>query len=170
MNYTESKQKLDVIRAKYMCAGDIIFRTAIQYVVELGQCTFRDEAWYEDQLNAIDDRHDSAEAVGKILFMTRDFEKAIFECAKELAQIEAYDLMIYIQKEIYLGCGKFGEPDYQRAMQIIRDCLCYMADRYGSYRIDEEETLGNFRNMGLKDEEIEYFGWGELFYYEEEEE
>lgn len=170
MNYTESKQKLDAIRAKYMCAGDIIFRTAIQYVVELGQYTFRDEAWYEDQLNEIDDRHDSAERIGKILFMTRDFEKAIFECAKELAQIEAYDLMIYIQKEIYLGSGEFGEPDYQRAMQIIRDCLCYMADRYGSYRMDEEETLGKFRNIGLKDEEIEYFGWGELFYYEEEEE
>lgn len=170
MNYTESKQILDEIRSKYSCTGDVIFRTAIQYVVEYGQCTFRDEAWCEEQLNEIDDRHDSAEAIGKILFMTRDFEKAIFNCAKRLAYIETYDLLIYISREIYLGGGEVGEPDYQRAMQIIRDCLCYMADYYGSYRLDEEEALGKFRNVGLNDEEIEYFGWGELLEYEEEEE
>jgi len=166
-NYTESKQKLDKIRAKYICKGDVIFRTAIQYVVECGQNAFRDEAWYEDQLNAIDDRHDAAEAVGKILFMTRSFEKAIFQCANELAHVETYDLLIYVSREIYLGGDGI---DYQRAMQIIRDCLCYIADCYGSYRLDEEETLAKFRNIDLTDEEIEYFGWGELLDCEEEEE
>lgn len=168
-NYVKSKQKLDEIRSKYMCAGDIILRTAIQMVVDYGRSNFNDDSWYNDAINGVDERHDTAEAEGKILFMTRSFEKAIFECAKELAQIESYDLLIYIQKEIYFGTGKVGEPDYQRAIEIIRDCLSYLADCYGSYRLDEEEALGKFRNIGLKDEEIEYFGWEELLYYEEEE-
>ncbi len=169
MNYTESKQKLDEIRSKYMCAGDVILRTAIQMVVDYGCSNFNDDSWYNGAINGVNERHDAAEAAGKILFMTRSFEKAIFECAKELAQIESYDLLIYIQKEIYFGTGKVGEPDYQRAIEIIRDCLSYLADCYGSYRLDEEEALGKFRNIGLKDEEIEYFGWEELLYYEEEE-
>lgn len=170
MNYTESQKKLDAIRNEYGCSGEVIFRTAIQMVVDYGRSNFNDDNWYDDAMNAVDERHDAAEASGKILFMTRTFEKAIFECAKKLAQIESYDLITYIQREIYLGNGEIGEPDYQRAMQIIRDCLCYLADCYGSYRLDEEETLGKFRNIGLKDEEIEYFGWSQLLDYEEDEE
>ena len=167
-NYVESKQKIDAIRSKYNCTGDVIFRTAIQYMTEYGQHNFLDEIWYEDLINDVDERHDLAEEHEKILFITRDFEKAILQCAKELAQIKVYDLLIYIQREVYLGGGKVGEPDYQRAMQIIRDCLCYTADCYGSYRLDEEEALGKFRNIGLSDEEIEYFGWSELLEADEE--
>ena len=167
MNYTESKQKIDAIRDKYGCKGEVIFRTAIQYVIEYGQHNFLDEIWYRDLINDIDDRHDIAEEHGKILFMTRDFEKAILECAKDLAQIKAYDFLRYIQKEVWLGGGKVGEPDYQKAMQIIRNCLCYTADRYGAYRLDEEETLEAFRCF-MDDEEIEHFGWGELLNAEEE--
>lgn len=168
-NYVESKKKLDEIRSKYMCAGDIIFRTAIQMVVEHGQNVFKDEAWFEDQMNAVDDRHDAAEAVGKILFMTRDFEKAICECAKDLAHIEVYDLLTYIKEEVFFGSGEIGKPDYQRALQIIRNCLYYVGDCYGAYRENVYETLQKFREMNLTDDEIEYFGWSYLFDVEEEE-
>ena len=168
MNYMESKQKLDAIRQKYGCSGEIILRTAIQMVVEYGQNAFKDPSWYENQLNAIYKKHEAAELSNQILFMTKNFEKKLMECAKELSEINAYDFLTYIQREIYLGNGEIGEPDYQRAMQIIRDCLCYLADCYGSYRLDKEETLGKFRNIGLKDEEICYFGWDELLDYEEE--
>ena len=78
-NYAESKNTIDKIRSKYGCKGEIIFRTAIQMVVEHGRNSFKDEIWFEDQMNFIDERHDSAESVGKFLFMTRDFEKAIYE-------------------------------------------------------------------------------------------
>ena len=168
MNYSESKQKLDAIRQKYGCSGEIIFRTAIQMVVEHGQNAFKDQSWYENQLNAIYKRHEAAELSNQILFMTKNFEKKLMECAKELAEIDAYDFLTYIQKEIYLGNGEIGAPDYQRAMQIVRDCLCYLADCYGSYKLDKIEALGKFRNIGLKDEEFYYFGWGELLDYEEE--
>lgn len=168
-NYAESKKALDKIRDKYGCKGDIIFRTAIQLLVDAGKCTILDPAWYQCEMDNIDARHDKAEAEGKFLFMTRDFEKAIYECAKDLCEIDTYDILRYIQKEIWLG-GEVGEPDYQRAMQIIRDCLCYTADRYGAYSMNCEETLYKFREMELTDDEIEYFGWEYLFDVEEEEE
>ena len=154
MNYTESKRKLDEIRSKYMCAGDVIFRTAIQYVVECGQITFKDETWYEDQMNAIDDRHDLAEAAGKILFYTRSFEKAIFECALELSRINTYDLLIYIQREIYLGGDGIS---YQRAIELLKDCVNFL----------DYDPLNQARDIGFDDDEIEALGFGYLLEDEE---
>lgn len=168
-NYAEPKSVIDKIRSKYGCKGEIIFRTAIQMLVEHGRNSFKDEIWFEDQMNFIDERHDSAESVGKFLFMTRDFEKSIMECAKELAQIEAYDILTYIQREVWL-CGEVGEPDYQRALQIIRNCLCYVDSEGGYYTSSPSITLEKFREMELSDDEIEYFGWEYLFDVEEEEE
>ena len=168
-NYKESKEKLNKIREKYSCKGDFIFRTAIQMVIENGQNSFKDENWFEDQIDFIDDRHDTAESIGKILLMTREFEKTSMECARELANINTYDLLIYIQREVWLGGGEIGEPDYQRSVQIIRNCLCYTADNYGAYPCESDITLNDFREMELTDEEIEYFGWGYLLDLEEEE-
>lgn len=159
-NYTESKQILDEIRNQYSCTGDVIFRTAIQCVVECGQFHFRDEVWVEEQLRKIDNNHDAAEAIGKILFMTRDFEKAIFECARELAEIAAYDLLIYISREIYLG----GEGlDYQRAVGLLKRCMEELADSD-----DYEYILNLFEDIGFHDDEIGQLGFGYLLEDEEE--
>lgn len=170
MNYTETKKQLDAIRSKYSCAGDIIFRTAIQYIVEHGQYNFRNEAWFNDCIVHVDKRHDLADSQGKILFMTRDFEKALLECARELADINAYDLLTYIQQEVWLNGSEVGKPDYKRAMQIIRNCLCYTSDCYGAYTEDCHETLEKFRQIDLTDDEIVYFGWEYLLDVEDEEE
>ena len=168
-NYAESKKQIDAVRDKYGCKGDIIFRTAIQLLVDAGKCTILDSAWWQCEMDDIDARHDKAEVEGKFLFMTRDFEKAIYECAKDLCEIDTYDILRYIQKEIWLG-GEVGEPDYQRAMQIIRDCLCYTASNFGAYPCESYVTLEDFRNMGLTDEEIEYFGWSYLLDLDEDDE
>ena len=165
-NYTESKQKLDTIRSKYMCAGDIIFRTAIQYVVELGQNTFRDEAWYEDQVNAVDERHDAAEAVGKILFMTRNFEKAIMSCASELAQIDTYDLLVYVQKEVFLNSNGV---DYRRAINLLGKCIEWIDETHASVR----EAYDTLMYVGFSDSDIEMLGFEyilDVVYPEEEDE
>ena len=139
-------------------------------LVEHGRNSFKDEIWFEDQMNFIDERHDSAESVGKFLLMTRDFEKAIINCARELAEIDTYDLLIYIQREVWLGGGEVEGPNYWRAIEIIRNCLCYAADNFGAYPCESDVTLEDFRNIGLTDEEIKYFGWSYLFDVEEEEE
>lgn len=154
-NYKESKQKLDTIRNKYGCKGEIIFRTAIQYIVEYGQHNFLDEVWYEELINDIDDRHDTAEKHGKWLFVTRDFEKAILKCAKDLAQIEPYDLLIYIQKEVWLGGNRIS---YQRAIELLQDCINSL----------DYDPLNQARDIGFEDDEIEELGYGYMFDEEEE--
>ena len=169
MSYIESKKNLDAIRQRYGCKGDIIFRTAIQYIVEHGQYNFRKESWFNSCMESVDKKHDLADKDGKILWISRDFEKALLECARDLAQIDAYDFMTYIQREVYLGGGENGEPDYHRALQIIRNCLCYIHDSYGAYSSDCYETLTKFREMELTDDEITYFGWEYLFDVEDEE-
>ena len=78
-------------------------------------------------------------------------------------------MLIYIQREVWLGSGMIGEPDYQRAIEIIRNCLCYTADCYGAYALDCKETFDKFREMSLTDDEIAYFGWEYLFDVEEDE-
>jgi len=169
MKYAGHKKMLDEIRQKYGCKGDIIFRTALQYIVEHGQLNFRNEKWFNSCIEQVDSKHDRADKDGKILWIGRDFEKALLECAREVAQIEPYDLLTYIQREVWLGGGEIGEPDYQRALQIIRNCLCYTADCYGVYNTSDEERLEKFREMDLSDEEIAYFGWEHLFDVENEE-
>ena len=169
MKYAEHKKKLDGIRQKYGCKGDLIFITALQYIVEYGNLNFRNEKWFNSCIENVDKKHDRADKDGKILWIGRDFEKAILECAREVAQIESYDLLTYIQREVWLGGGEVGEPDYQRAIEIIRNCLCYTSDCYGAYSEDCVETLRKFREMDLKDEEIVFFGWEYLFDVEEDE-
>lgn len=159
MNYVESRKKIETIRREYGCKGDVIFRVALQNMIDYGKCTLLDPGWYGPTIDEIEWRHDRAEADGKWLFMTREFEKAIIDCSVALCEIDTNHLLMYIQKEIWLG-GEIGEPDYQRAIEIIRNCMCYMADGYGAYRLDAA-ILEHFRNV-MSDTEIEYFGWGEL--------
>lgn len=166
MNYTESKQKLDEIRSRYMCAGDIIFRTAIQYVVEFGTNLFKEEEFFNDNMREIDNRHDRAEAEGKVLFMTRDFEKAIVKCGRELAQIEVYDLLVYIQREVFLSSNGI---DYRRMEKLLKQCITWFEETYA--------CLGDVYNMltdiGFNDSEIEMLGFEHILdvvYPDEEEE
>ena len=160
-NYAESKQQLDAIRDKYGCKGEIILRSAIQYIVEFGQRNFNDEQWFDIAMSGIDRRHDQAEAEGKILFITRDFEKAILECAKELAQINPYDFLIYTQREIYLGGDGIS---YQRAIDLLRGCLDYCGNN--TYEI--MYTLEMAQEMGFDETEIEELGYGYMLGEEEE--
>ena len=153
MNYTETKKQLDAIRSKYSCAGDIIFRTAIQYVVEHGQYNFRNESWFNDCITHVDKRHDLADSQGKILFMTRDFEKALLECARELANITAYNLLTYIQREVWLGGDGIS---YQRAIELCKNAIGWMADDV----YDTGEFINDIRDMDFSDDEIDELGFG----------
>ena len=152
-NYAESKKKLDAIRDKYGCKGEVIFRTAIQYIVECGQHNFKDEAWFDELMNDVDERHDLAEANGEFLLITRDFEKAILECAKELAQIEPYDFLIYVQREIYLGGGGIS---YQRAIELLIACI---ESIYENHSEDSWYALEDLRGCDFSNDELEELGY-----------
>lgn len=154
-NYAESKKQLDTIRDKYGCKGEVIFRAAIQYVIEFGQRNFKDEVWFDELVNDVDERHNLAEANGEILFVTRDFEKAIFECAKELAQIELYDFLIYIQREIYLGGNGIS---YQRTIKLLHKCMDWIDETH----MTGADCYDTLQYLDFTDNEIKELGYGYL--------
>lgn len=162
MTYSETKNKLDSIREEYGCKGEIIFRSAIQCVVECGQQTFQDPIWVKQQLDNIDVNHDEADKEGKILFISRDFEKAVLECARELAQIDVHDLLAYIQKEVWLGDNGIN---YQRAIELIECCVEWIG--YNSTDID---TYNDLIAIGFDSVELEELGYKYLLDAAEEDE
>lgn len=153
--YVESKKTLDKIRENFGCKGGIIFRTAIQEIISRGQTAFLDDGVYKDMLDDIDANHDYAEAKGKILFITRDFEKAIVKCARELAAINTYDLIIYMQKEVYWSDE--GGIDYGRLYQITGDVMEWMVS--GSSDSGEDYKIFN-EHCSIDDDELEELGFG----------
>lgn len=155
MSYKESKMTLNKIRDDYACKGEIIFKSALQYVVECGHHLLQDSLWVQTQLSSINANHDEAEREGKRLFITRDFEKAIVECAAEIAKVPTMDMLQYVQKEVWLS----GEGiDYQRAIELLKDCLEWFTDDTLNERI-----LENLNLLGFRDDEIEELGYGWLF-------
>lgn len=99
-NYIESKKALDKIAAKYSYTGNLVMKVALQYLLEDGQKAFQNEETFAEKIKQVNDYHDERKANGKITFTTRSLDMAFLNCAKELAEIPAYDLLIYIQKEI----------------------------------------------------------------------
>lgn len=162
-NYAENKKTLDEIKSKYNCAGDVIFRTATQYVVEYGKVMFEDAQWVQSQFDQIDAKHNTAEAEGKNLWIGREFEKACVECAAEIAKVNTYDLLIYIQKEMYWSDE--GGLDYQRAIELLKKCIYDIEERENC---EDKLLLQALDNIGFFDSEIEELGFGYLFNTEEE--
>lgn len=161
MSYKISKAMLGKIRDDYGCKGEIIFRSALQYVVECGYHLLQDPLWVQKQLNNIDVNHDEAEKEGKRLFITRDFEKAIIECATEIAKVPSMDLLQYVQKEVWLS----GEGmDYQTAIVLLKRCMKWLDEDIALVG----DTLEAFYQIGFNDNDIEELGYGWLFEEEEE--
>ena len=162
-NYKETKKTLDKIRSEYGCKGDVIFRTAIQYVVDCGQQNFQDADWVKEQLDIVDKKHDAFDRENKTLFVSREFEKAIIECAAEIAKVNTYDLLVYIQREVWLAGDGIS---YQRAIKLLKICMCEI-EQYTDCQ--NELTYESFDNVGFTDDEIAELGFGYLVEYEEEE-
>lgn len=154
-NYAESKKALDKIRSEYGCKGEVLFRTALQQVVECGTSDILDDWSYAHMVEEVNERHDEAEAEGKNLWVARDFELAILECAREIAKVNIYDLLVYVQKEVLLSCE--GGIDYKRAITLLRACMSNI-EAWNDCR--NELTLGEFEDIGFDDDEITELGFG----------
>lgn len=161
--YADTKKALDKIRNEYGCKGEVIFRTALQYLVEYGQSMFGDEEWVETQLSLIDELHDKAEAEGKILYVGRELEKAVIECARELVEVNAYYLLIYVQKEVWLSND--GGIDYARAVELLKKCIYDIEEREGC---EDKLLYQELDSIGFYDTDIEDLGFGYLLNEEEE--
>ena len=146
MSYTDSKKLLEKIRNEFGSAGDVLFRSAVQVMIEVGQENLKDDEWYKKVMDEIDERHNETEAKGKTAFVSREFEKGVVECAKEITKVDIYDLLIYLQNEIYFG----GEDmSCHRAKEMLKVSLGYC-------------TTSDIQNMGFTDNELEELGYAEL--------
>lgn len=163
--YENSRKTLEKIRQEFGCAGDIIFRTAIQYVVEFGQRTFDDEEFLQAQFDRIDAKHNTAEAEGKSLYVGRRIEKACFECAAKIAMVDTYHLIIYIQKEFWVG-NEGGIP-YERAVKLLQNCMNLIDEDNRECGVTTSDT---FDYLGFYDDEIEMLGFGYVIDVKEDEE
>ena len=159
MSYKESKKTLDNLRAR---KDETVFRMAISHLMDVGIRHLDEESCKHTCQGIM--QHDDSRAI-----MTNDFMCEIVWTAHELSKVSHIDLLIYIQHEVWLGEAEVGQPDYQRALQIIRNCLCDADYYFGSYGSDSIATLQKLRDVGLTDDEIAYFGWEHLFDTEEEE-
>jgi hypothetical protein len=163
-NYAESKKTLDKIRSEYDCKGELLFRQAIQYVVDYGASNLQDDWNYEHIKQDINERHDNAEAEGKNLWITRSFELALLECARAIAQVDIYDLLVYIQKEVWLSHE--GGIDYDRAVTLLKACMSNI-EMWNDCQCGL--TLGEFEDIGFDDNEITELGFGYVLDVREDE-
>lgn len=161
-NYAESKKALDRIRNEYGCKGEVLFRTAIQTVVEYGTSDLLDDYIYEHLKYDINERHNSREAEGKIPVVSRRWELAVLECAREIAQVDAHDFLMYIQREVWLGGDGL---DYQRVVELLHSCMNWFVD-YDC--CESSEMRHRFNDLGFDDVELEELGFTWLFDTEEE--
>lgn len=161
-NYSESKKKLDKIRNEFGCKGEIVFRQALQYMIDYGKSTLLDSSWYQVTMDDIDAAHDIADKKGRILFVSRDFEKAIVDCAVALCDVDTYDLLIYIQKEVWLSHE--GGLDYQRAIELLENCMSIITESHNDTAFMRED----FEEAGFDDDELKVLGYDWVLNAEEE--
>lgn len=95
---------LEQIQKTYETNGDLLFRIALAEVVQHGQDVYT-KANLECTLSSITKRHASYTKDSKSFpVMTEEFEKAIVNCAYEIAQCETWDILRYIYlRKIYIG-------------------------------------------------------------------
>ena len=161
-NYTESKKAIDAIRRKYTYTWDVIFRAAIGYMIECGQERLRNTEWFDEQIKQINERHDKAEAENKILFVGRDIEKGVCECARELAEFEANDILMYVQREIWIP-AEIEDLSYQRAISLLQSTINYaLVDN------ETDSVKDELNNIGFEDNELCALGYEDVFFEEKE--
>lgn len=161
-NYFETKKQIDKVRQEYSCKGELIFQCAFDYLLECGQMKLQDDEFVQSVFQAIDKRHDKAESGGLVPFMTRDFEKAIVECAVDLAQFDERDTLMYVQRELWFFNGIVGELSYSQAIKTIQNHIEYMIMQTGM-----SATYDELIESGLTDEEIAELGFEHLLPCEE---
>lgn len=90
---------------------------------------------------------------------------AFLNCTKELAEISTYDLLIYIQKEMYWSLE--GGLDYQKAIKLLTNLMDCIVEHNGEDEVTM--TYNAFKNAGFSNDELVQLGYGYLILEDEEE-
>ena len=154
MNYEKTKSEIRSIQSKYATAGDVLFRCAIQHLIDVGARHLTEESVLKTKLE-IEAAHDLAKSEGKHLIMTSNFEIAIVECAAELAKLDIGDLLIFIQREMYYDAGDWM-PSYNRLVKLVQNLSDHIMDIN-----DEEDGIAELRNFVSDDEMVSVLGFDE---------
>lgn len=154
--------KISKIRSDYCSAGDVVFRCAIQHLIDVGAKHFYEEA-VKDTLEEIDKEHSVAKSEGKHLIMSADFEKSIVNCAAELAKVDTGVLLAYIQRNIWYDVGLF-DPSYDRLKEITN-----MFSSHLEAIFEYQDAIDTLKSYGISDDELMVvFGYSENDIYGEE--
>ena len=140
-NYTESKKELDTIRSKYSSAGDIIFRSAIDTLIDIGKVNCCNELTYDGILSGVDN----------------ELDRTVLKCAYELADINTTDLLIYVQKELYLSND--GGMSYQTMARKLSDCIEWIIGDADCSDAVKDLKYG----VGFSENELRSLGYDYLF-------
>lgn len=140
-NYTESKKRIDNIRSEYSSAGDIIFRAAIEMLVDTGKDYISDQSSYESMMS----------------FANDGIDRILLKCAHELADINTTDLLIYVQKELYLSND--GGMSYQTMARKLSDCIEWIIGDADCSDAVKDLKYG----VGFSENELRSLGYDYLF-------
>ena len=140
-NYTESKKELDTIRSKYSSAGDIIFRSAIDTLIDIGKVNCCNELTYDGILSGVDN----------------ELDRTVLKCAHDLADINTTDLLVYVQKELYLSND--GGMSYQTMARRLSDCIEWIIRDADCSDAVKDLKYG----VGFSENELRSFGYDYLF-------
>lgn len=140
-NYNESKKKLDAIRSKYSSAGDIIFRSAIDTLIDIGKVNCCNELTYDGILSGVDN----------------ELDRTVLKCAHDLADINTTGLLVYVQKELYLSND--GEMSYQTMARKLSDCIEWIIGDADCSDAVKDLKYG----VGFSENELRSLGYDYLF-------
>ena len=140
-NYTESKKELDTIRSKYSSAGDIIFRSAIDTLIDIGKVNCCNELTYDGILSGVDN----------------ELDRTVLKCAHDLADINTTDLLVYVQKELYLSND--GGMSYQTMARRLSDCIEWIIGDADCSDAVKDLKYG----VGFSENELRSLGYDYLF-------
>lgn len=151
MAYKETNETMHELTKEY---GEIVVRTAINYLIDVGAKNFTEEniTYTKEQIQA---EHNKMSQEGKTPFMTADFECNILDCANKLSQLDKTELLVYVQENLSYEVGQ-NTIDKQRLQVLLENSLSLLNEK--AYNIEEFVDL--LYECGFTDDEIEKIGYG----------
>lgn len=136
--------------------SELVLRMALNHLFEIGTNSLKDVSY--DYIR---------ENITGNAFMTDKFARDIVIYAKHLSRLPFVEMTVWFSRNIAYDVGD-NKPSYQRLEEIANEAIRFsVADPV----VNEmpSETLEHLRyDIGLEDEEIEYFGYGYVLDCKEE--
>lgn len=149
---------INKIKQKYDCKGELVFRSALCLLLDYGKERCGNMDWVNDNKELTKKNHKEAEEQGQHLIIGEKLELAIIDCAYELAQFGNWELMEYIQTEMFT-CYK--TPTFKDLTDCIVNLCYWISDR-------QDVKMVIYDELGI-DEDIFNYIDNKKFIFEEEE-